>query len=305
MFMGTPDFAAENLRALLSAGENIVCVITQPDKPKNRGMKVVRTATAAVADEAGIPVFQPETLSGEKLMPALKEFEPELIVVVAYGKILPKYILEYPKFGCVNIHASLLPKYRGAAPIQWCIINGDKVTGVTSMYMNEGMDTGDIILKKEITVENDDTAGTLHDKLAKLGGQVLTETVNAIKNGTAAAVLQNESEATYAPRLAKEMGRVDWSKKPHEMVNLVRGLNPWPFAYSFAGGKRFKIIRATSVSGSGSPGKILENDGKVVVAAGDGAVSLDEVQFDNKKKMNISEYLRGNPDTFVKGGKLE
>lgn len=305
LFMGTPDFAADNLRALLSAGEDVVCVITQPDKPKNRGMKLLRTPAAQVADEAKIPVYQPETLKDNAIMPLLTEYNPELIVVVAYGKRLPKYILDYPKYGCINIHGSLLPKYRGAAPIQWCIINGDKVSGVTSMYLAEGMDTGDMIIKREIPVSNDDNCGTLFDKLSKLGGEVLVETVEAIKNNTAAPVPQKDSEATYAPMLNKEMGRIDWSKNSADIINLVRGLQPWPSAFSYIKGKRFKIISASHSVGKGLPGEIIRADSKVIIAAGEGAVSLDVIQFENKNKMNISDYIRGNPDIFIKGGIIE
>lgn len=300
--MGTPLFAAENLLSLLQAGEEVVCVITQPDKPKNRGMKLLRTATAKIADEAGIPVYQPQTLKNEEIMPILTKYDPQLIVVVAYGKILPKYILDYPKYGCINIHGSLLPKYRGAAPIQWSVINGDKITGVTSMYMAEGMDTGDILIKKEIPIKADDTTGSLYDKLSKIGGKVLLETVAAIKNGTATAIPQNDAEATYAPQLSKEMGRIDWSKKASEILNLIKGLNPWPSAFSFADGKRFKILSAYYADGIGCPGEVIENNKKVIIATGEGAVLINEVQFENKKKMNISDYIRGNPDTFIKGG---
>lgn len=300
--MGTPLFAAENLLALLQAGEEVVCVITQPDKPKNRGMKLLRTATAKIADEAGIPVYQPQTLKNEEIMPILTKYDPQLIVVVAYGKILPKYILDYPKYGCINIHGSLLPKYRGAAPIQWSVINGDKITGVTSMYLAEGMDTGDILIKKEIPIEADDTTGSIYYKLSKIGGKVLLETVTAIKNGTATAIPQNDAEATYAPQLNKEMGRIDWSKKASEILNLIKGLNPWPSAFSFADGKRFKILSAYYADGIGCPGEVIETNKKVIIATSEGAVLINEVQFENKKKMNISDYIRGNPDTFIKGG---
>lgn len=305
LFMGTPDFAAESLCALLKAGENVVCVITQPDKPKNRGMKLLRTPTAKVADEVKIPVFQPETLKNNAIMPLLTEYNPELIVVVAYGKILPKYILDYPKYGCINIHGSLLPKYRGAAPIQWCIINGDKVSGVTSMYMAEGMDTGEMIIKSPIQVCDEDNCATLFVKLSKLGGEVLIKTVEKIKNATVTSVPQNENEATYAPMLRKEMGRVDWSKSSTDIINLVRGLQPWPSAYSIVNDKRFKIISASHSDKKGIPGEIISVCNNVIIAAGEGAVSLDVIQFENKNKMNISDYIRGNPDIFIKGGIIE
>lgn len=228
MFMGTPEFAAVSLEALIKNGEDVACVISQPYKPKNRGMKLVPTAVGAVAEKNSILLKTPETLKDKAILPLLSEVEPDLIAVVAYGKLLPQYVLDFPKYGCINIHGSLLPKYRGAAPIQQSIISGEKETGVTSMYMARGMDTGDMILKESIKIEDNDTAGTLHDKLAVLGAEVLIKTVDMIKKGTVRREKQNDDEATYAHMLTKEMGKVDWTKSAEEIKNLVRGLDPWP-----------------------------------------------------------------------------
>lgn len=305
MFMGTPEFAAVNLRALIESGENIVCAVSQPNKPKNRGMKVVPTPVAQLAQDNSIPLYAPQTLKNEELTSVLEQYRPELIVVVAYGKLLPSYILDYPKYGCINIHASLLPKYRGAAPIQWSVINGDEITGVTSMYMAEGMDTGDMILKKEIAVLPSDTAGTMHDKLAELGAIVLMETVKSIKEGTAQAQPQNDKDATYAPMLKKEMGKIDWKRSASEIVNLIRGMNPWPGAYSYAGGKRFKVFSAEVCGGEGVPGQVLSVTDGLLVAAAEGSVKIDEIQPENKKRMKFADFVKGNRGIFEEGMNLE
>lgn len=301
MFMGTPEFAAVSLEALIKSGGDVSCVISQPYKPKNRGMKLVPTAVGAVAEKNSIMLEMPETLKDNAILPLLSKVKPELIVVVAYGKLLPQYVLDFPKYGCINIHGSLLPKYRGAAPIQQCIIEGEKITGVTSMYMASGMDTGDMILRESIKIEEDDTAGTLHDKLAVLGAGVLLKTVDMIKNGTVRREKQNDDEATYAHMLTKEMGRVDWSKSAEEIKNLVRGLDPWPSAYSYIKDKRFKIFGVSAENRSGAPGEILEISDCLTVAAGSGALKIREVGFDNKKRMSVSDFVRGNGDIFAKG----
>lgn len=303
LFMGTPDFAAESLKALIKDGRDVVAVISQPNKPKNRGMKVALTPVAAVAEEAGIPVYQPETLKGGAIEELLKEVNPDIIVVVAYGKLLPEYVLNYPKYGCINIHGSLLPKYRGAAPIQYTILNGEAEGGVTSMYMAKGMDTGDMILKKSTPVTESDTAGVLHDRLAIIGAELLLETLDAIKNGTAPRQAQNDSEATYASQLTKEMGNIDWNKSADEVINLIRGLDPWPSAYSFADGKRFKIFTSKKEDRSGEAGKVLEVGNGVLVACGEGSIRIFEIQPENKKRMKVEDFLRGNP-TFFEVSKL-
>ncbi len=303
LFMGTPDFAAESLKALINDGREVAAVISQPNKPKNRGMRVALTPVAAVAEEAGIHVYQPETLKGGAIEELLKEVNPDIIVVVAYGKLLPEYVLNYPKYGCINIHGSLLPKYRGAAPIQYTILNGEAEGGVTSMYMAKGMDTGDMILKKSTPITESDTAGVLHDRLAIIGAELLLETLDAIKEGTAPRQAQNDSEATYASQLTKEMGNIDWNKSADEVINLIRGLDPWPSAYSFADGKRFKIFTSKKEDRSGEAGKVLEVGNGVLVACGEGSIRIFEIQPENKKRMKVEDFLRGNP-TFFEVSKL-
>lgn len=303
LFMGTPDFAAESLKALIKDGRKVAAVISQPNKPKNRGMKISLTPVAAVAEEAGIPVYQPETLKNGAIEELLKEVNPDIIVVVAYGKLLPEYILNYPKYGCINIHGSLLPKYRGAAPIQYTILNGEVEGGVTSMYMAKGMDTGDMILKKSTPITENDTAGTLHDTLAIIGAELLLETLDAIKEGTAPRHVQDDGEATYASQLTKEMGNIDWNKSADEVINLIRGLDPWPSAYSFANGKRFKIFTSKKEDRSGEAGKVIEVGNGVLVACGEGSVRIFEIQPENKKRMKVEDFLRGNP-TFFEVSKL-
>ncbi|MBO4898216.1 MAG: methionyl-tRNA formyltransferase [Clostridia bacterium] len=305
MFMGTPDFAAVSLEALIDEGYEVVCVISQPKKPKNRGMKLLETPVGSVAEQNGIRLCQPETLRDNAILPLLEEVKPDLIVVVAYGKLLPEYVLNYPKYGCINIHGSLLPKYRGAAPIQYSIIKGEEETGVTSMYMAKGMDTGDMIIKSAIPIEDDDTAETLHDKLAVLGAEVLLETVSEIEHGRAPRVPQNDAEATYASMLTKEMGKIDWEKSAREIFNLVRGLDPWPSAYSYIDGKRFKVFGVSVEDKGGAPGEILEVGETLLVGTGEGALRIREVGFDNKKRMKVSDFLRGNKDTFQKGKILD
>lgn len=304
LFMGTPDFAAESLKALISDNRDVAAVISQPNKPKNRGMKVVNTPVFQVAEDAGIPVFQPETLKNGAIEELLKDVNPDIIVVVAYGKLLPEYVLNYPKYGCINIHGSLLPKYRGAAPIQFSILKGESETGVTSMYMAKGMDTGDMILKKSIAIKESDNAGILHDKLATLGAELLLETLDAIENGTAPREVQNETEATYATQLTKEMGNVCWENDASDIINLIRGLDPWPCAYSFANGKRFKIYTSKKEEQSGKAGEILEISDSLLVACGSGSIRIFEVQFENKKRMRVGDFVRGNAETFKVGNIL-
>lgn len=294
LFMGTPDFAAESLRAMICANMNVVGAISQPDKPKGRGHKLVPTEVKALAEEANIAVYQPEKLKDNEILPLLRELKPDLIVVTAYGKILPKYIIDYPKYGCINVHASLLPKYRGAAPIQWAIINGEATTGVTTMKMDEGLDTGDILLVKETRIGEEETAEQLFDRLAKLGGELLVETIKNIESITPKR--QNDDEYTYAPVLNKEMGKIDWSKSAKEISNLIRGLNSWPLAYTTYENEIVKIVKAKAVEGSGEAGTILEmrkGEG-LIVACGKDALCIKIAQFPNSKKMNIEDYARGH-----------
>ena len=301
LFMGTPDFAAESLKALIDDKRDVVAVISQPNKPKNRGMKVVNTPVAQVAEDNDIPCFHPETLKNDAIEGLLKELNPDIIIVVAYGKLLPEYVLNFPKYGCINVHGSLLPKYRGAAPIQFSILKGEKLTGVTSMYMAKGMDTGDMILKKSIPIEDSDNAGTLHDKLAKLGASLLLETLDAISNGTAKREVQNEEEATYTTQLTKEMGNINWNESADNIINLIRGFDPWPCAYSFAKGKRFKIYSSKKEEKSGKAGEILEAEDSLLVACGEGSIRIFELQPENKKRMKFCDFMRGNSQLFKVG----
>ena len=295
IYMGTPDFAATVLKGIYDAGHEIVGVISQPDKPKNRGMQMQPTPVKMQAEALGLPVYQPETLKNGAILPYLEEKAPEIIVVVAYGKILPEYILNFPKYGCINMHASLLPMYRGAAPIQWSILNGEKETGVTSMHMDKGLDTGDMILKSKVEITETDTAATLHDKLADCAASLCAETLEALSSGTAPREKQNDAASTYAPLLTKELGNIDWAKPTREILDKVRGLFPWPGAYSYKDGERFKIIEVCKAEGKGTPGEVLENSGKLVVATGDGAVEILTLQMPGKKQMAASALLLGNP----------
>lgn len=295
LYMGTPDFAAVVLERLHGVGHEIVGVISQPDKPKNRGMHMEPTPVKKCAEQLGLPVYQPETLRNGAILPYLEEKQPEIIVVVAYGKKLPEYVLSFPKNGCINMHASLLPKYRGAAPIQWSILNGEKETGVTSMHMAEGIDTGDMILRSTVPITEEDTAETLHDKLAECAGELAVKTLLAIEAGTAPREKQNEAEATYASMLHKELGNIDWNSTSREILDKIRGLFPWPGAYSYKDGQLLKIIKAKKAEGSGTPGEVLISRGRLVIASVDGAVEILELQPAGKKKMTAQAYLAGNP----------
>ena len=299
LFMGTPDIAAECLKKLVFDGLNVVGVVSQPDKPKGRGHKHMPTDVKAAATEINIPVYQPETLKNGELMPILEETKPDLIAVVAYGKILPKYILDYPKYGCVNMHASLLPKLRGAAPIQWAVINGDKTTGVTTMLMAEGLDTGDMLMKREIEIGEYETSEELFDKMAILGGEVLSETIKNIEHIT--PIPQDHSEHTYAPMITKEMAHIDWSKTTDSISKLICGMNSWPMAYALYNGEPMKIIKAVKGDNiQGENGEIIgyEKDKGLRVKTSDGSIYIQTVQFAGSKRMTIDEYLRGHKVEF-------
>ncbi len=292
--MGTPDFAVGSLDAMVKAGMNVVGVVSQPDKPKGRGHKLVPTEVKAAAESMGITVYQPEKLKNGELMPILEELQPELIVVTAYGKILPSYILDYPKYGCINVHASLLPKYRGAAPIQWAIINGEKETGVTIMKMDAGLDTGDMLYVEKTEIGEYETAEELFDRLSAIGGKALVEAINNIDNLT--PVPQNHDEHTYAPMINKETGIIDWSKSAKEISKLICGLNSWPLANTIYKGEPLKIVTAVVTEGNGTPGEILSIDkGKgMKVATGNGALYIQTAQFAGSKKMAVEDYARGH-----------
>ena len=296
LFMGTPDFAAEILTALDDAGLNICAVISQPDKPKGRGHKMVMTDVKKAALERGFSVYQPETLKNGAIEGLLEELNPELIVVVAYGRILPEYVLNFPKYGCINVHASLLPKYRGAAPIQWSVINGDEETGVTIMKMAKGLDTGDIISMQSTPIGEYETAEELFNRLAKIGGELLIKTISDIENGTAAYTPQNDAEASYAPMIDKSMAEIDWTKSSAEISKLICGMNSWPLAWTYYNGEVLKIVTAEKYAGAGQPGEILgiEKGRGMIVATGDSAICVKVAQFPNSRKMSVEDYARGH-----------
>lgn len=294
LFMGTPDFAAEILDAMVDAGLNVVGAVSQADKPKGRGHKLAPTPVKIAAEKHNIRVFQPEKLRNGELESLLEELTPELIVVAAYGKILPPYIINYPKYGCINVHASLLPKYRGAAPIQWAIINGERETGVTIMKMDEGLDTGDILYTVKTEIGEYETSEELFDRLSVIGGKALIETIKNIDN--IVPVPQDEEKHTYAPMISRETGKIDWTKSAVEISNLICGLNSWPLAYTTYKGEPLKIVTAKVTEGNGEPGMILSLDkGKgLKVAAGKGALYIETAQFAGSRKMNVEDYARGH-----------
>ena len=293
VFMGTPDFAAAILKRLIDTGRNVVGVFSQPDKPVGRKQVIMPTATKALAMEHGIPVFQPAKLRDGEALAIMKELKPDLTVVAAYGKILPKDLLDVPPLGNVNVHGSLLPKYRGSAPIQWSVINGDKITGITTMYMAEGMDTGDMIMKFELPIGEDETAGELFERMAELGADSIEKTLELFDKGEVKGEPQNEEEATYAPMLKKEMGEIDFSKTSDEIHNLVRGLNPWPVAFTFLDGKTIKIHEAKAAEGFfGEEGELLDEK-RFIVGCKNGAVELITVQPEGKNKMSGADFIRG------------
>lgn len=299
LFMGTPDFAAETLNAMVSAGLDVRAAVSQPDKPKGRGHKLMPTDVKTAAQAADIPVYQPQSLKNNELMPLLDEIKPELIVVAAYGKILPEYIINYPKYGCINVHASLLPKYRGAAPIQRAIIDGESETGVTIMQMDKGLDTGDMLMSVKTQIGRYETAGELFDRLAVMGGELLVKAVHAIESGNINPVKQNDSEHTYAPMLSKADGKIDWTKSAYEISKLICGMNPWPVAYTEYNGEPLKITEAYAdgVNDSdGMPGEIisLEKGKGLRIVTGKGTLYVKTAQFSGSKRMNVEDYARGH-----------
>ncbi len=298
VFMGTPDFAKESLEKIYNEGHNIMAVVTNPDRPKGRGMKMIASPVKEFAIEKNIPVLQPNKI--REIENELKDLNPDLFCVVAYGKILPKDILDIPKLGSINVHGSLLPKYRGAAPIQWAVINGDKTTGITTMYMDEGMDTGDMILKQEVEIGENETTGELWSRLSTIGADLLAQTVEKIEVGNAPREKQ-QGEATMAPMLSKEMSKIDWNNGIAEIKNLVRGLDPIMGTYGMLDGKKIKIwkVEKDDIEDNcytSECGEIVKVDSKkgVYVKAKDGLIILLEVQPENSKRMAIQDYLRGN-----------
>lgn len=297
VFMGTPEFAVPSLALLVEKGYNISLVITQKDRPKGRGKKLQFTPVKEKALELGLEVYQPDSVNSVESINRLKELSVDCIVVVAYGQILKKEILNLPKYGCINIHGSLLPKYRGAAPINWAIINGEKKTGITIIEMNEGLDTGDMLLWDEIPIEDDDDSEIIHDKLSILGSKLIVETMDRLKKGEIVKVSQDDSLATYAQKIEKDTGKIDWNCSGNRIKNLVRGLKPWPSAYTIYKGENIKIHKVKVID------KFLEEDNGVVVKVSDegiyvncedSCIIIEELQFPGKKKLHVSKYLRGN-----------
>ncbi len=296
VFMGTPEFAVPCLQKLIDCGHEVSGVFTQPDKPQGRKMVLTPPPVKVLAAENGITVYQPVKMRDGTALEMLKEANPELVIVVAYGKILPKEILEFPQYGCINIHASLLPKLRGAAPIQWSVINGFDKTGVTSMQMDEGLDTGDMLLKGELEIGENETAGELHDRLSVLGADILEKTIDALQRGTLSPEKQNHSEFTYASMLSKELSPIDWSMPARQVHNKIRGLSPWPSANAKLGGKTVKIHRSVLASEKGSrAGEIVVADNRLVVCCGDmNCIEITNLQAEGKKAMSAADFLRGN-----------
>lgn len=302
VFMGTPDFARESLEAVYNNGHEILAVVTNPDKPKGRGMKMVASPVKEFAMEKGLKIYQPEKVrKNEEFINEIKTLNPDVICVVAYGKILPQEILDIPEKGSINVHGSLLPQYRGAAPIQWAVLNGDKITGITTMYMGAGMDTGDMILKQEVEIGEDETTGELWGRLSKIGAELLVETLKQIEAGTAPRIPQGD-DFTMAPMLDKEMAKIDWENKTaKEIKNLVRGLNPIMGAYTFLNGKKIKFWKVDLAEGIEENqelknGTVIKSDKKdgIYIKTKEGVLKVIEIQGENAKRMSIQDYLRGN-----------
>lgn len=295
VFMGTPDFSVPALESIAKEHE-VAAVVTQQDRPKGRGHKMQFTPAKEKALELNIPVYQPAKVRDAEFVSVLKEINPDVIVVIAFGQIISKEILDMPKYGCINVHASLLPKYRGAAPIQWAVINGEKYSGVTTMYMAEGIDTGDMIDKTVVELKNDETGGSLFDRLSIEGGKLILETLRKLENGTAIRTPQDDKLSTYAGKITKELGKIDFARPAVEIERLIRGLNPWPSAYTTMDGKTLKIWRAEVIKE-----KVVEKPGTITsaskdgikVAAGENYLNLKEIQLEGKKRMEVSAFLNG------------
>ncbi len=297
IFMGTPDFAVPTLKKLIDCGHNILGIFTQPDKPVGRSQhKLTFSPVKFCALESNIKVYQPKTLKDNEVIGTIKALNPDVIVVVAYGKILPKEILNIPKYGCINVHGSLLPKYRGAAPIQWSIINGEKITGVTTMFMDEGLDTGDILLRKEVEILDEDNSESLFKKMSHIGADLLIETIRLLESGSINGIRQDESLASYTGIIKKSDGKIDWNKSSKDIFNLIRGMNPWPVAYTYIKkNKLLKVYRArVSNIPSNVPGEILSINPLVISCGGGTSIELVEVQLEGKKRISAEEFIRGH-----------
>ena len=296
VYMGTPDFAVPPLQALHASGHTLLAVVTQPDRPKGRGRKLTAPPVKVAAEQYGIPVLQPETVRTEAFHRHMAELAPDLFVVVAFGQILPQSLLDIPTTGSINVHASLLPRHRGAAPIQWAIINGDRETGVTTMMMDKGMDTGDILLVEKTAISADETAAQLHDRLSEIGARTLVETLTRLQDGSLAPTPQNHEQATYAPMLKKADGEIDWSLPAQRIECQIRGMTPWPGAFTFSDGMRLKIFKARTLEREISvpPGTILECfPGELRVATGKSALAISEIQGESGKRLPIDDFLCG------------
>lgn len=300
VFMGTPEFAVPSLEALLRSDDQVVGVVSQPDRPKGRGQQLVAPPVKLVAERAGIPVLQPLKIRTPEFLQALAAWQPDVIAVTAFGRILHAPILQLPPKGCVNVHGSLLPKYRGAAPVQWAIINGETETGITTMLMDEGMDTGPMLLRGKLDISPDDTTGTLAPRLAELGGKLLAETLAQLKAGRLTPTKQDDAHATMAPLLKKEDGLIDWTMSATAIANRVRGLSPWPGAYTFLGNERWNVWKAVSNGRTvtDKPGTVVAVEKQsLLVATGEGVLDVREIQTANSKRMSVSQFLAGHKVT--------
>ena len=298
VFMGTPDFASASLERLLCSSHEVIGVFTQPDKPVGRGMKLQPSPVKAVALSAGLPVYQPEKVKNGEALEILKELQPDILAVVAYGKLLPEDVLQLPKHGAVNVHGSLLPKYRGAAPIQWAVLNGDRITGVSTMFLAKEMDAGDVIFSEETPIGEQETAGELFDRLAVMGADLLVKTLDAIEAGTAPRTPQNHGEATFTTMITKDLCPIDWNRRPREIVKHVCGLSPWPTATAELDGQTMKIHKAeiSEQKTNAVPGTVIAAGKQgITVACADGAVTITELQAPGKKRMRAADWLLGHP----------
>jgi methionyl-tRNA formyltransferase len=305
VYMGTPDFAVAALEKIIEAGHEVVAVVTQPDRPKGRGKELAISPVKECALKNNLKIMQPEKVREASVVAELKALDADIFVVAAFGQILSQEVLDIPRFGCVNIHASLLPKYRGAAPIQMAILNGDKETGVTIMQMNAGMDTGDIIVTKTLPIEDEDTAGTLFDKLMFLGADLIVETLPKIEKGEITLIPQDDSLSTKCGKISKEMGQIDFNKSAREIFNLVRGMSPWPSAYTKLNGKMLKIWKVKPVEGAtdGAPGTVYDvKKDYFIVNTGEGLLEISELQLEGKKRMSVKDFLLGY--SVIAGDKL-
>lgn len=294
LFMGTPQFACPTLQLLVDRGENVIAVVTQPDRPKGRGQQMQLPPVKELALGHGIPVMQPAKVRAPEAVEAIRELNPELIIVVAFGQILPKALLDIPRCGCINIHASLLPRYRGAAPLNWCIINGERETGITTMLMDVGLDTGDMLLKRATAITPEDDAASLHDRLSTLGAETMAETLDLLLAGGLRPEKQDDSLSCYAPMLKKELGEINWNSPTEKIINLVRGVTPWPGACTKIDGKVVKIHKVHAGSGSGIPGELLQaGKGGIEAATADGSIIIEELQVEGKKRLKAVEFIAG------------